>query len=105
MTARPPGRAEPENRGWSLRAVATPDLAWYRDLFRRIGGDWLWFSRLRMSDARLREIIQHPPVEIPALGAEGAGEGLPELAFPAAGECWRGFFGYTASMPGPAAGR
>ena len=105
MTARPPARAEPENRGWSLRAVATPDVAWYRDLFRRVGGDWLWFSRLRMSDARLREIIQHPQVEIFALVAEGADEGLLELDFRVAGECELGFFGLTRRMLGQGAGR
>jgi hypothetical protein len=36
MTARPPARDEPENRGWSLRRVPDPDLDWYRDLFRRV---------------------------------------------------------------------
>ena len=105
MTARPPARDEPENRGWSLRAVATPDLAWYRDMFRRVGGDWLWFSRLYMSDARLGAIIQHPQVEIFALVAEGSDEGLLELDFRVAGECELGFFGLTRRMLGQGAGR
>ena len=105
MTARPPERPEPENRGWTLRAVASPDLDWYRDLFRRVGGDWLWFSRLRMGDARLGAIVQHPQVEVFALEAGGADEGLLELDFRVAGECELGFFGLTSRLRGQGAGR
>ena len=36
---------------WTLRRVETPALDWYRDLFRRVGEDWLWISRARMPDA------------------------------------------------------
>src|SRR4051794_17492881 len=31
-----------------------PDPDRYRLLFRRVGGKWLWFSRLTMSDEKLR---------------------------------------------------
>jgi len=36
-----------------------PDSDKYRTLFRRVGGPWLWFSRLVMEEARLRGKI-HP---------------------------------------------
>jgi GNAT superfamily N-acetyltransferase len=110
MTARPPPRAERAGHGWTVRPVATPELAWYRDLFRRVGGDWLWFSRARMSDAGLRAIIHDPQVEVfalsPTTGA-GAGrdEGLLELDFRVAGECELAFFGLTRNLVGQGAGR
>jgi hypothetical protein len=44
--ALPPARPGP----WTLREVERPDLAWYRDLYRRVGEEWLWFSRIRASD-------------------------------------------------------
>ena len=47
-----------------------PDLDWYRDLFRRIGTDWLWFGRLVMPDAEVAAIIRHPEVEVYALTRE-----------------------------------
>ena len=30
--------------GISLRRVAKPDLNWYRNLFRRVGAEWLWLA-------------------------------------------------------------
>lgn len=105
MTARPPARPEVAGRGWTVRPVAAPDLDWYRDLYRRIGSDWLWFSRLRMSDARLRAVIHDPLVEVFALHADGADEGLLELDFRVAGECELAFFGMTKRMLGQGAGR
>ncbi len=57
MTARPARRDDPPGH-WSLRKVDAPALAWYRDLFRRVGEDWLWFSRARMSNAEARR--DHP---------------------------------------------
>ena len=34
--------------GWDLRHVEHPDPDWYRDLYKRVGEPWLWFSRLVM---------------------------------------------------------
>ena len=40
--------ADPE--GLTLTLVREPDLDWYRDLYRRIGTDWLWSSRLSLAE-------------------------------------------------------
>ncbi len=57
MKERPAGgMAEP----LPLRPVISPDLAWYRRLYARIGLDWLWTSRLLMADAELAAILHHP---------------------------------------------
>ena len=80
---------------WTLRRVETPALDWYRDLFRRVGEEWLWISRARMPDAKLAAIIHSPLVEVYALEHEGRDEGLLELDFREAGQCEIVFFGVT----------
>ena len=38
-----------------LTPMPLNDLSDYRELFRRVGENWLWFSRLRLNDEKLRE--------------------------------------------------
>jgi GNAT superfamily N-acetyltransferase len=104
MTARPPQRPDPSGP-WSIRRVEHPGLDWFRDLYRRIGEEWLWFSRLRMSDEELAAIIHSPQVELHALVQDGRDEGLLELDFRQAGQCELAFFGVTAKLIGSGAGR
>ena len=104
MTARPAPRPDPSGT-WSLRRVEAPPLDWFRDLYRRVGEEWLWSSRMRMPDAELADIIQSPLVEVYALVHDGRGEGLLELDFRDAGQCELVFFGVTAKLIGSGAGR
>jgi GNAT superfamily N-acetyltransferase len=90
---------------WTLRKVETPGLDWFRDLHRRIGDEWLWSSRLRMTDAQLAAMIRAPLVEIYALVDGGRDEGVLELDFGNAGECEVRLFGVTAELTGSGAGR
>jgi hypothetical protein len=80
MTARPAPRPVPPGP-WVLRKVATPSVDSYRELYRRVGQEWLWIARIRMADAELSARIQSPDVEIYALVNEGRDEGLLELDF------------------------
>src|SRR5262249_37485941 len=64
---------------WSLRRHSNPDLNWYRRLFRAVGEDWLWFSRLQMSDSELGSIIHDPSVDVFALEIDGVEKGILEL--------------------------
>jgi GNAT superfamily N-acetyltransferase len=105
MTARPEPRPERVSAGWALRRVERPDLDWYRDLYRRVGQDWLWFSRMSMTDAALATILQSPDVEVFSFEVDGASEGLLELDFRSPGECELAFFGLTAEAQGTGAGR
>jgi GNAT superfamily N-acetyltransferase len=82
-----------------------PPLDWFRDLYRRVGEEWLWFSRIRMPDAELSAIIHSPLVEVYTLEHEGRDEGLLELDFREAGQCELTFFGVTAKLIGSGAGR
>jgi GNAT superfamily N-acetyltransferase len=104
MTERPALRSDPEG-AWTLRRVPSPDLDWFRDLYRRVGEEWLWFSRLQMADAELAAIVRSPMVDVHALVHEGRDKGLLELDFRDAGQCELAFFGVTADLIGGGAGR
>jgi len=101
----PPTRRDDPPGAWSLRKVDTPALDWYRDIFRRVGENWLWFSRARMSDADLAAIINAPDIEIYALAVDGRDEGLLELDFRQPGQCELVYFGVTARLIGTGAAR
>lgn len=89
-----------------LVAHDKPDLDWYRDLFMRIGGqDWMWFSRLGMSDDDLRAILHRDDVLIYSVRINGRDEGMLELDFRVPNECELGYFGLTSAMVGKGAGR
>jgi GNAT superfamily N-acetyltransferase len=105
MTERPEMRPVPPGPGLSLRRVENPDLAWYRDLYRRIGMDWLWFSRLVMPDEEVQAIISDPLVEVYALQRDGRDEGLLELDRREPPDIELAFFGLTPGMVGTGAGR
>ncbi|HEY4986383.1 MAG TPA: GNAT family N-acetyltransferase [Bradyrhizobium sp.] len=104
MTERPALRRDPPGTR-TLRRVEAPDLDWYRDLYRRIGEQWLWFSRIRMSDAELAAIVQSPSVEVYALVLGAREEGLLELDFRNPGQCELALLGLTAQRIGSGAGR
>lgn len=105
MKARPSLRPEPDAVPWTLRRVAPVPLDWYRDLFARTGADWLWFSRLQMSDEALGAILANPDVEVYAVEVGNRAEGLLELDFREPGQCELAFFGLTGPLIGKGAGR
>ncbi len=105
MTEPPPARRPPDVPGLALRRVERPDLAWYRDLFRRIGTDWLWFGRLVMPDEEVRAILGHPAVEVYALTRDGRDEGLLELDRREPPDIELAYFGVTPALTGQGAGR
>ena len=105
MFQQPPVRAERSEASWTLRKVDLPDVGWYRSLFRRVGENSLWFSRLRMNDDELRDIINDSRCDIYVFEAQGQEEGLVELFFDTEGECELSFFGLTPPMIGQGAGR
>jgi GNAT superfamily N-acetyltransferase len=105
MLSRPALRPEYPGDGWRLRQVQQADLRWFRDLFRRVGLNWLWFSRLRMSDQALASIIHDPAVSVYALQVGDRDKGLLELDFREPDVCELSFFGVTQDLVGTGAGR
>jgi GNAT superfamily N-acetyltransferase len=90
---------------WDLRHVERPEPDWYRDLFKRVGESWLWFSRLMMPNHELTAVIHDPRVDVFALWAGDRAEGLLELDFRVDDECELSFFGVTPPTIGSGAGR
>jgi len=90
----------------SLRRFVEADAGDYRQLFRRVGQTWLWFSRLLLDDRDLEEIIRNDDVELYAVVDEiGAEIGMLELDFREKGECELAFIGLVAELAGRGHGR
>lgn len=105
MTRRPAPRDVAAPEGVTLVAHEAPDLAWYRGLYRAVGEDWLWFSRLYMEDAALAAILHHKDVEVSALTKDGRALGLLELDFRDPDNTELTFFGLSKELIGTGAGR
>jgi GNAT superfamily N-acetyltransferase len=105
MRERPRPRPGPVNVRFTLARVPGDDLDGFRALFRAVGEEWLWVSRLRMSDEALRSILSDPNLETYALMARGQAIGILELDFRQEGVCELSFFGLVAGAIGTGAGR
>ncbi len=83
-----------------------PGIERYRALFRRVGGPWLWFSRLVMDDDRLRAILDDDNVRIWAVvDRAGIEVGMLELDFRTSGECELSYVGLIPELAGKGHGR
>jgi GNAT superfamily N-acetyltransferase len=101
----PPDRSVPPSP-LSLKRVEVPEPEHYRELFRRVGAPWLWFSRLTLDDAHLAEIIQHPKVELYSVLDDGGNQvGMLELDFREPHECELSFIGLVPELAGQGHGR
>lgn len=103
-------RARPENNnalatGLHITRLVPVSLERYRALYRRIGEPYLWFSRLRLDDTALDDIINHPDVEVYIAEEGGEDIGLLELDFRVAGDCEVVFFGFIPGATGRGYGR
>ena len=101
MTAQPAPGPIPES---PLRLERWPSVEpdRYRDLFRRVGARWLWFSRLAMDDATLAASLAEVHAVLDAGGRES---GLLELDFRTRGECLIRFLGLVPELAGQGHGR
>ena len=104
MKARPNVDVPPS--ALSLRRIENPQPSHYRNLFRKVGAPWLWFSRLIMDDATISAIISDPNVELFAvLDESGQETGMLELDFREPGECELSFVGLVPDLSGQGHGR
>ena len=105
MSNRPPLRpAQPFPPGFALQPLERTIEA-YRKLYRAVGTDWLWFSRLVMPDAQLQALLDDPQVEFLVLRNDGRDVGILELDFRDAGTCELAFFGVAPEAVGTGVGR
>lgn len=96
MTRPPPLRPLPD-APLRLARWAAPEPAKYRTLFARVGGRWLWYSRLAMDDATLKANIGEVHAVLDRNGVE---VGMIELDFSIDGECLIRFLGLVPELAG-----
>jgi GNAT superfamily N-acetyltransferase len=82
-----------------------PTVEQYRALFRKIGAPWLWFSRLKLSDAELEAIIGNHEVHLYEVAAVEAVVGMLELDFREPSQCELAFVGLVPELSGQGHGR
>lgn len=105
MAAKPGDISPPADRGGlALERLIEPTPERYLALFRLVGEDWLWDSRLRLARDELAAIIRDPRVETYALTRDGVDSGMLELDFREAGACELTYFGVAPSAIGTGAG-
>ncbi|MBK8769823.1 MAG: GNAT family N-acetyltransferase [Rhizobiales bacterium] len=88
-----------------LKRFDARDLAGHRALFRDVGSDLMWFSRLIMADADLAAILANPAIESCALMRGTDVLGMLELNFAEAGQCELAFYGLVPTAIGQGLGR
>ncbi|SDO42682.1 Acetyltransferase (GNAT) family protein [Methylobacterium phyllostachyos] len=103
---RPPSpRPErPVPPGLVLRPLADRNPDPYRSLYRTVGAEWLWFSRLALADDALAAILADEAVEILALRQANRTLGMLELDFRQPGSCELVFLGLTGDRIGTGLG-
>ncbi|WP_312210027.1 GNAT family N-acetyltransferase [Pseudescherichia sp.] len=105
MREKPVGAPVPLPEGFSLQPLADRNPDAYRNLFRKVGANWLWFSRLIMSDETLISVLQNSRREIYVIRHNSEDAGLMELDFSEPGEVELVFLGLTSDVTGKGIGR
>lgn len=105
MFEKPGPRAEADGASWTLTHLQGPSQDEYLALYRAVGTDWLWFSRLFMPSDELLATIGDPLVEVYRLDAPGGEVGILELDFRQPGECELAYFGVSGGLIGGGAAR
>ena len=96
MTGRPRLRPLPASP-LRLEHWRDPEPARYRLLFERVGGRWLWYSRLRMDDGTLRSEMAEVHSVVDRSGIE---VGMIELDLRSPNECLIRFLGLVPELAG-----
>ncbi len=105
MFERPAARGLSSPEGVTLKKHDAPSVDWYRRLYRLVGEDYLWFSRLERDDAELTAHLAQDSVEVWSVQKDGADLGLLELEWQGAGDCELSFFGLSPALIGGGIGR
>jgi GNAT superfamily N-acetyltransferase len=102
---KPPSPASGRRPDLFLKRVDHIDIATYRELFRRIGSEYLWSSRLRLDDKALSAILGDPAVEIYLPDSGDGPVGMLELDLRDMPSVEIAFFGLVPESIGSGAGR
>lgn len=105
MRQKPHSTATSLPEGVTLERFVGDSLTTYRALFRKVGEDWLWFSRLFMPDKTLTDILNNDNIEVYVIRDGGEDIGLLELDFSEPGQCELVFLGLIQGTTGKGLGR
>ena len=105
MLSKPPAKDTTLPSGFSLQRFTSADLATFRTLFKTIGENNMWFSRLFMPDEKLASILDNQLIESYALCQNEKPVGLLELNFTEMPNCELAFFGLVPGTIGQGLGR
>lgn len=105
MLAPPQRGLAPFPHNVTLQRVDANDLASYRAMFRAVGRDLMWFSRLIMPDQQLAGILANPRIDSFTLMQGDVALGLLELNFDHETDCELAFFGLAPGSIGQGLGR
>lgn len=105
MLVRPARSLAPFPADLSLKRADAKDLDAHRHLFRSVGSDLMWFSRLIMADEKLLAILSNPAIESFALMRGENVLGMLELNFTDMPNCELAFYGLVPSAIGQGLGR
>jgi GNAT superfamily N-acetyltransferase len=105
MQGPPDAAAVPAKPEWCLERCSQPDVQWYRSLFLVVGKEWLWFSRLQMTDDALRSVIHDRAVDIFCFKISGEDKGILELDGREMPDIEIAFIGLTPETIGHGAGK
>lgn len=105
MQRKPEIRQSKYPDGVALETFRSITLTDYRELFRRVGEEWLWYSRIVMDDTSLSSILNDSAVEIYVLRESNKDIGILELDFRVPGECELAFFGLISQVTGMGLGK
>lgn len=101
----PPTAGADPGAPWRLEPWPNPDVDRYLALYRLVGEDWLWASRLMTPRAELVQILAAPTTEVYALADDAGAAGIAELCFKDPNAPKIEFFGVVARVIGTGAGR
>jgi GNAT superfamily N-acetyltransferase len=105
MRSLPDRKLTPLAPDLSLIPVGDMPTAEYRDHFKAVGQNLLWFSRLLMPDEKLRSVLANPAIDSYVFHQSDQMLGLLELNFEDKANCELAFFGLIPDAVGNGLGR
>jgi GNAT superfamily N-acetyltransferase len=105
MTAPPPRRTPEPPNGYRLERVERWDVEAFVALYKEIGREWLWSSRLLVSRAVLAERLHQPGTESFVPVRDGRAMGVLEMDFATPPHVEISFFGLAPDAIGRGVGR
>ena len=84
----------------AIEHMVKPELERYRKLFRAVGEDWLWFSRLTIGEEKLLSLISNPNTDVFFLTQKNNDIGLLELDVKDTNNIELAFFGLVGGVVG-----